>query len=493
MNSFRVFLVMICCCLSLSVERLMAAVTIHDGDKSLVSQSGGEVVLSAHDLYRSGQHQSAVAIAKQEAEKGSADAYYILGLASETGNGAPLNLKEAMAWYTKGMQREHVESTLRLSALLLNSNDKKEREKARLNLETLEAKAPCPVGRMLGEAYVKGVLTKQPDVDLAVYWWNRSAQAGDGDAAWWLAQFYSGVLGVPKARDEVKADRFYEKAALKGHAQAMIFLGDRLLSGDSLAQQKGKDWLEKAIAQKVYDAYLILGRYEEKNNDLTKAFRHYQRGADMGHADCMVKCAECYLDGKGCSADPIQGIKWLEKAVALECPSAYFKLATHEFAQKTANLEKGYRLLLGAANLNHIDAQNEMGIFYMSGKFGIADFCAGVAWLQRAATNGSAHAQANLAAICEVGMGGVPVQMEQAVYWYQLAAKQGDARSMLALARLIDGNQVPKESMSSAWAYATLAAELGQQEGSGLAAKISSKLSSQQKEKAQLEYRNMKK
>jgi uncharacterized protein len=139
-----------------------------------------------------------------------------------------------------------------------------------------------------------------------------------------------------------------------------------------------------------------------------------------------------------------------------------------------------------------MEAQNELGLLYLSGKLGIADSPAGVAWLTRAAQGGNAQAQNNLATLYERGIGGVQKNIENAGQLYSLAANQGHGPATLALARLLNEGIGTKPDPVKAWALATLASERGEKEADALVKEIAVKLDEKQRAEAVKELENIK-
>ena len=313
-----------------------------------------------------------------------------------------------------------------------------------------------------------------------------------------LARFYEGQFGFPELKDPKLSLVNYTKAATLGNAGAMAALGSRLLSGDEKIrdEKKGREWLKKAIEAKEYSAYLALGDYEENvKKDLKAALSEYERGKDAGQIDCMLRTADFYLEGKSVEKDADRGIALLRKAAEAGNPIANFRIAAQLLAAEkpeVANLLGGYGYLLAAANGNLPEAQNEIGLLYLSGKLGVADTSAGIAWLTRAAQGGNAQAQNNLATVYERGITGLPRNIENAGQLYALAANQGHGPATLALARLVYQGVGTKSDPVKAWALATLAAERGQKEADALVTEIATKFDEKQRVAALKELETMK-
>jgi TPR repeat protein len=118
---------------------------------------------------------------------------------------------------------------------------------------------------------------------------------------------------------------------------------------------------------------------------------------------------------------------------------------------------------------------------------GNADPSAGIAWLTRAAQNGFAPAQYNLAVLYERGAGGLPRDMENAGQLYTVAANQGHGPATLALARILNEGLGIKADQPKAWAIAKLAAERGEKEAAKFADEIAEKFDAKQFEQANKE------
>ncbi len=477
---------------------LHAAVSLPtDSSTALPAQVEGPAK-EAMEAFQSGRHAKAVELARPLAEQGNAEALYLLGFAHESGQGVEASREKALEYYRKAAEGKHKDAIYRMSFILLASEKEDERDQARQALEKAAQDDPAVAARILGEAYLRGMLTPAADPDKAVFWWKRAADAGDILSVLLIARFYEGQFGFPELKDTKESLANYAKAAGLGNAGAMAALGSRLLSGDekSRDEKKGREWLKKAIAEKEYSAYLALGDYEENvRKDLKAALAEYERGKDAGQIDCMLRAADFYLEGKGVEKDEDRGRNLLIKAAEAGNPLANLRVAAALLSvEKAAPAEvmAGYGHLLAAANGGLSQAQNELGLLYLSGKLGLADGPAGVAWLTRAAQGGNAQAQNNLATLYERGLGGVPQNIENAGQLYSLAANQGHGPATLALARLINEGIGTKADPAKAWALATLAGERGEKEGEDLAKEIGLTFDEKQRAGAVKELDNIK-
>jgi TPR repeat protein len=363
---------------------LQAAVSLPSDSSAAIPATAEGPAKEAMEAFQAGRHAKAVELAKPLAEQGNTDALYLLGFASESGKGLEASRDKALEYYRKAADGKHKDAIYRLSFILLASEKEDERDQAREALESAAKDDPAVAGRILGEAYLRGRLSPTADPDKAVFWWKRAADAGDIPSLLLVARFYEGQFGFPELKDVKESLANYGKAAGLGDAGAMAALGSRLLSGEEKFRDeaKGREWLKKAVAAKEYSAYLALGDYEENvKKDLKAALAEYERGKDVGQIDCILRTADFYIEGKGVEKDATRGLALLEKAAEAGSPVASFRLAVQSLSGEKPDLLGGYKYLLAAANGNLAEAQNELGLLYLSGKLAGADSPAGVAWL----------------------------------------------------------------------------------------------------------------
>lgn len=482
-------------CSALAAAPLHAAVSLpaEGGASALPTEAEGPAQ-AALDAFRDGRHVKAVELAMPLAEQGNADALYLLGFAHETGQGAEASREKALEYYRKSAASGQKDSTYRLSFILLASEEEEERNQAREALENAAKDDPAVAGRILGEAYLRGRLTEKPDHEKTIFWWTRAADAGDIPSLLLLARLHEGQFGFPEKRDMKSALAAYTKAAGLGDAGAMAALGSRLLNGaeEIRDEKEGREWLKKAIEAKEYSAYLALGDFEENvKKDPKAALAEYERGKDAGQVDCMVRAAEFYIEGKGTEKDETRGVQLLEAAAKAGSAPAHFRLAVRSLTGEKPDLLSGYTHLLSAATAGLAEAQNEMGLLYISGNIGVADPVAGVAWLTRAAQSGYAPAQNNLATLYERGAG-VTKNLNTAGQLYSLAANQGHPAATFALARMHAQGIGTEVNPGKAWALASLAAERGDEEGKKLAEELEGKLNAGQLAAARKELESIK-
>lgn len=482
-------------CLAVCLQSATAAISLAADtvDADIIASEGP--ANEALRAFQNGKFDEAVRLATPLADSGVADALYLLGFAHETGNGAPQSREKAMEFHRKAMEKGQSDSAYRLSFLLMASEEKAERDESR---EILERKAVTDVavaGRILGEGYLLGRFGEEADVKKGSEWWEKTAEAGDVASMLLLARLYEGQMGFAESVDIKKSAAYYLNAAEKGNPAAMVAVGSRLLNNSDEAardEKKGREWLQKAIAEKEFSAHLVLGDFEENiKNDPGAALPHYERGKDAKQLDCTLRAAEFYLTGRGTEKDVDRGLNLLKSAAEEGSGHAHFRLAVHEMNNDQPEVLKGYGHLVTAANTGIVEAQNELGLFYLSGALATADISAAISWFTRAAQAGFAAAQNNLAALHERGAG-VPQNFANAGRLYEMASNQGHPSATLALARLYAAGAGTEKNLERAWALATLAGEVGEENAKEIIEEIAKSMNPEQLAAAKKELERIK-
>lgn len=448
----------------------------------------------AYAAFEKGEHEEAVKLAKPLAEKGDADAIYLLGFAHEHGQGVEASVEKTFEYYRKGLAKNHADSTYRLAALLLSSGESDKAQEGREILEKRSSADPAIPSRILGEAFLTGRLTPEPAPETAVKWWKKASSVGDVQSMVLLARLYDGQFGHPSLTNPKAAYDYFLKAALKNDPYAMAAVGVILLKSEAIErdEKKGIEWLEKAVEAGNLSGWLALGDYQAGvKEDPKAAFALYEKGAEAGQPDCMLRAASYLMEGKGTKKDSERALTLLGKAAEAGNLQAHFILATQIMEQEKADIGKVYGHLLTAANGGLPIAQNELGLFYLSGKLGVSDLSAAVSWFSRAAQAGLASAQNNLGALHERGAG-VPQNYENAAKLYTLAAKQGHPSATLALARFNAGGAAMTVNKPFGWALAKLASEAGEKTADDVIKDIEASMSKEELAKAKEELARIK-
>lgn len=133
-----------------------------------------------------------------KAEKGDAEAQFLLGHCHYTGKGVPQDATQAVIWYRKAAEQGHASAQY-----------------------------------FLGECYFwgKGV---ERDYSQTLIWYRKAAEQGFPLAQMKLGSCYDDGIGVPK--NTVQAVSWYRKAAEQGDASAQFILGLCYVKGNGVPQ-----------------------------------------------------------------------------------------------------------------------------------------------------------------------------------------------------------------------------------------------------------------
>ena len=173
-------------------------------------------------------------------------------------------------------------------------------------------------------------------------------------------------------------------------------------------------------------------QYVEKQ-DTDSAIKTLTPLAEEGQSDSQNALAFIYIKQN----KVVEAKQWFEKAAQQNHPEAQNNLGMIylQGIGVAPDYAKARQYFEQAATQNSILAQNNLGMMYMQGTGVETNMARAKDYLTRAAEQGSSLAQYNVAMIYLNGLGGEPVDKEQAKKYLQMAAKQGDldAQSQLNL------------------------------------------------------------
>lgn len=445
-------------------------------------QTGNHTIQQATELLKKGQGEKAIEMVKPLADKEDPLALLLIGIAYRGMGGVTADPEKALGFLRRAAKAGNEDAPYQMVEVLLKQNTDTSKAEAKTLLQETTKKQPARGNFVLGEALLRGVFDGKPDFDQAAQAWNRSADAGNKDTLLALGRLYDGVFGFADKRDAKKALEFFTKAANGGSAEAMVATGSRLLNGEESLRNpaEGKKWLNKAIEQKRYEAYLVLGDSDEKADKQKEAFANYSKGAEAGESNCMIRLGDMLIAGKGTDKkDETKGIEWIRKAATAGNAGAHVRAAQYFLSREKPDIANGYPHLVSAANAGIPAAQNDLALLYLAGSLGANDASAAAAWFGRAAANGHPSAQTNLATLYERGMG-VQQDFAKAGQLYELAARQGSPQAAAGIGRLFANGTGTKQDLPRAWAFLSLAVEAGDANAKAALGEVTTMLTGEQ-------------
>ncbi len=410
------------------------------------------------------------------ADEGSAQAMLRLGRMSETGEGAARNFAKAEEWYLKAVSLGNAEAMTRM-------------------------------GVLRGEEH-PGIAFSRIE---AAEWFSRAARLGDPEGMYRFGCALRDGLGAE--RDEKGALELFEKAAEAGKVEAMLAAGEcHERNGDFLVAarfyERAADKSDSVISSEA--AYrlgvLLLKGHEGVERDIGKARAHFERAASAGNADAMLELGKIYLDGNGVTKDirtamewfrksaslgNSQGcyllgclyedsaeglvwqnnataLRWFEAAVAADGANAeaIFRLSRMLFhgrggaAKDVGRAIRGYET---AASLGNADAICEIAKCLLFGTGVDRNPEKALSWLEMLADPERRLDPETLRVIGELYFEGreVPVDLQKALKWLELAAAGGDADAMFRLGYMRDYGIGVKEDPDKAYYWFNKAADGG--------------------------------
>ena len=186
----------------------------------------------------------------------------------------------------------------------------------------------------------------------------------------------------------------------------------------------------------------------------------YTKAAENKHLDACVSLAMIYHGGVDqlAAADPAQAGHWYHQGALLGDTLCMYRYASliHEGQVKGVERKDLIPWLQKAADKNHAPALSMMGLFLIRGDLIAQDTKAAVKCFEKAALQNYAVAQGNLGQYHAEAK-----RYEEAIKWYRLAARQGEAPSQFALGLLTLRGQGTKKDLPKAYYWFTLAKKYG--------------------------------
>jgi TPR repeat protein len=283
----------------------------------------------------------------------------------------------------------------------------------------------------LGVCYQQGQGVER-DLEQAVDWYRKGAEAGDGGAMAYLGVCYQQGQGVE--RDLEQAVDWYRKGAEAGDGGAMAVLGFCYAQGQGVERdlEQAVDWYRKGAEAGNGGAMASLGfcyaQGQGVERDLEQAVDWYRKGAEAGDGRAMANLGFCYAQGQGVERHLEQAVDWYRKGA-----------------------EAGNGLAM--ANL---------GFCYEQGQGVERDLEQAVDWYRKGAAAGNGRAMGNLGVCYEQGQG-VERDLEQAVDWYRKGAEAGDGRAMAVLGFCYEQGQGVERDWEIAFEWYRKGMDLGEE------------------------------
>ena len=478
--------------ITLLISFVMVAILSACGKQGEDEFNAGMLSFKAED-YKPALKQFIVA-----AEKGHADAEYMLGKCYFFGLGVTPDKTEAFEYFRKAAEQNNANAQYMLGVCYESGTgiDRDNAESDRLYQLAVKSfhksaeKGDAEAQLLLGHCYEFGKGTEE-DIVTAYKLYSKAADGGNVDAK--------------KIMRAINTGKDMLQEALQGNASAQYMLGKLYQRGEGVLKDDSTavKWYRKAADQGYHEAQYILGNLYQRGEGVFKAdstaAMWYRKAADQGNREAQYSLGGCYFEGCGVSQDYDEAVKWYQKAVdqgidyagkyidAIKTikaakqgdPYSQFKLGELYLAGDVMeqNKNEAVNWYMKAAEQGNENAQFELGSLYY-GKGGVLkkDMAKAIDWWQKAANLGHAKAQFNIGA-CFYNGNGVEKDLTEAVKWFRKAADQGymDAQYNLGIIYYLGGDRYDdiKEDIVESTKWYMKAAAQGKAEATDFLALIS--------------------
>ncbi|PJD92749.1 MAG: endopeptidase IV [Legionella sp.] len=386
--------------------------------------------------------------AQQAANAGSVDAAFLLGIMYDRGIATEKSRDQAIHWYEQSAQNP-------MSAFILGTYAAEGTGLAK-NLEKAVNYLQFSVNQEFAPADFNIAVLKQQQGEAFLPYLDKAVALGLHRAGLLLADYY--MTSASNDQQLHQARDLYERFAKQGDPNAQLKLGYMYEQGLGIPQDYNQalTWYTAAAEKGSYKAQYLLGKlyhlgYLGAAPDYTLA-RQWYALAQTHYAPAAV--AYGFID-EMVDDDYLHALNEYQLAADLGDPVAAYDLGLiyEKGKNQLVDLEKAKELYTQAANQGVVKAMVSLGILYAKDhKYDDA-----VSWLNKAVAQDDADAEYQLGWMAEKGMTRQS-SMSEAIKHYQSSAGRGNARAMLALARLYQsGSQVVKNTQQSVEYYTLLA------------------------------------
>lgn len=287
---------------------------------------------------------------------------------------------------------------------------------------------------------------------IAVFWYQKAAEKGHAEALFKLGLCYEEGRGVPQQKEW--AMKWYKKAAEMGN-EAALPKYTKLKYSNKTYKQVIKYELslltdaEKGDMKSQFNLGEWFFSHSSQNSYKAEAIAWYTKAALNDHVGAMLKLGYCYEKGIGTLIDIDAAMKWYEKASQMGNDSACIhltKLYLHGGFMIPKNVKKAIILYEKAGKgLNKIDLYI-IGHSYEMGDGVSTNMEKAAIYYKESAAKDYHLAQYRLAKCYENGSG-VIQDIDCAKYWYERASKLGNTSAQQNLERLINNEQSSQQHL----------------------------------------------
>ena len=310
-------------------------------------------------------------------------------------------------------------------------------EKASTYYRQLAEKGSIESIRQLATDARTGGLQGTPDMEKAVYWYEKGAEKDDPESLFWLGVLIGKGEGAPKSAQ--KSEAYLKKSAQLGYepAEQLLKTGRLTVAGTG-------------------EIYQALPEDEEEMNSAVKG--------QITEADLEKSATELVQIGKkALDADPHRAVAYFTLAVDKENAEAQYLLAVCllEGNGVSKDSKQAFSLLTKALEQEYIPACARLGECYIKGLGTAKNGPKGLSLLNAAKEDGEVTAIYTLATLYQTGAPPtIQKNMEKAIALYEEAGAMGDKKAYMTLAEMAYKGAGQKKDAEKAREYYAKAAQL---------------------------------
>ena len=410
-----------------------------------------------------------------KAQSGDVNYQYGVGSLYAGGLGVPRDPAAAFRWFERAARNDHVAAQAAIGiAYAKGDGVEADYQEARSWLEKAAAKGSPTAEERLGWIYWNGFGVTQ-DIEKAKEFYESASELGNPEARNALAELYEQGAGVN--RDINKAVELYRSAAADDHPVAMRHLAEMLFQDDAVSDKKeALAFCRRAVNAGDSESIVDLGLAYENgwgvDKDVKKAGELYQKALSNGCESAEMHLEElkpevqylrgvACMEGKTCQRDFPKAREWFEKAAEQGHVDSIVRLASmlEKGLGCAIDIDKALELYNRAAKDGCPRAMAELGRLCREGIFVTEDLPKALNLLQRAASSqdkasdgerwGALYAFYNLANMYRDGKGVTKDEL-LAARLFLCAARQGNIPSCRALGIMYRDGKGVQESQEKA-------------------------------------------
>jgi uncharacterized protein len=194
------------------------------------------------------------------------------------------------------------------------------------------------------------------------------------------------------------------------------------------AYRQWKSAAEAGNPEAQFDLAVLYAQGLGVARDLGTAMRWYGSAAEQGNAQAQFALGQIYSRGWGAPRDTVDAMRWMEMAndpSSDGSPTRWSLIEGYGAERDDAQAAYWYRK---AAEQGHAEAQYNLARLYATGQGVARDQEAALHWMRAAASQGYAPAQARFGARYAAG-NGISQDHRLAYFWLTLAFLRGDRRN----------------------------------------------------------------